>query len=222
MNERTLGQKIWAGEYEGPEGALALESKDFPGQCLLDPVEALSARSSLYHSYAGNLMRKGGKWQRPLHFPKAMVYLCLAMRASDAMLRRAGGMQYLTADQLDVRQSILRKTGRKQEAIECIEAALSRPSLKPHTHALLLIGLGETTGDIDSILAAYHFIGTIERSGELEQLVRVLRHCARQFLRHGYIDEADDANRRAGEIAKKIGARDQLIKMGAVAEIKKG
>lgn len=50
------------------------------------------------------------------------------------------GLEGMTPDQLDIRQSILRVLRRNAEAEACILEALKRPSIKLHTRALLTLG----------------------------------------------------------------------------------
>ncbi|MEX0917363.1 MAG: hypothetical protein WDZ90_02485 [Candidatus Paceibacterota bacterium] len=61
----------------------------------------------------------------------------------------------MTVDQLDVRQSVLRKTFGKKKALACIEEALSRNKgeIKPHSRALLLLGKIELSGTFSPTLA---------------------------------------------------------------------
>lgn len=127
------------------------------------------------------------------------------------------GYEGMTADQCDIRQSILRRCGKFGEAYECVEAGLMKGNLAAHTESLLRIGLAHLHLQSKDLKAAGEetekaFACAHEIIGDLQQSSRIYRHCAGLF-RKLKDPRADYSAVWAESLAKETGARDQLLKM---------
>jgi hypothetical protein len=158
-------------------------------------VSACSKLSSTYYGIASTgkvvmediLRRKKlGEIVKSLYTWLPLTAFCYYRMSiiSDKMFRIAGGVAALSADQADVRQSILRVKGRYDEAYSLIEFALEKKKMQKHTRGLLYIGLAECEKKLkktrfeNSIYAAYKLAGDIA-SSDPRQAVRIYRGCAR-------------------------------------------
>ena len=127
----------------------------------------------------------------------------------------------MSADQCDVRQSVLRRRGQYDEAKKCIRAALAKNPEKAHTRGLLRVGLAEIyrhEGNRQSARTEVH--AALAEAVEAEkqdqrQAARIYKHCADLFGQVGGNDlhPTDDLRRKAQELAQATGARDQLLKL---------
>jgi hypothetical protein len=188
------------------------------------PVAAYSTFSSYCYSYATNCVAKR-------RYFKSIRLLGAARDASDRMMRFVGwDHRKLTADQLDIRASIYKALWKsrmrlwpwyRKEALWCVEVGLCRQNLKPHTEALLLCTRGELLLGTGRAWSAFNraesLLRAIERSGELEQLIRVLRKLADFHERFDHPDQVFTKRfrERADQLARETGATDQLLKLGA-------
>ena len=121
----------WLGKYWGRAGAIALaRERCF---CLIGELgkterDVLSILSSTYYSAGGHAWARAKKETGILFSPfwAVRAYRCLrlAVRCSDQLEKVAGGLKNLTADELDVRCSIVRKAKRWKKALECVVAGL--------------------------------------------------------------------------------------------------
>jgi hypothetical protein len=202
--------------------------------------DVLSALSSAYYSVAGSCF----SWVRrpPVFLSKKnpLVVLEIIFRVfqipfwlllgaycfirmlptSDKMLSIAGGYENLTADQCDIRQSILRRYRNWEEALECIEyGARKNPSL--HCEALLLVGKSYCRMNLGYLTWKDDVVGYLDRMLEISiqtikdnphQTSRILRHCA-DLGRMVSNNESDLCRLRAEQLAQQVGAKDQLLKI---------
>lgn len=128
------------------------------------------------------------------------------------------GYEGMTADQCDIRQSILRRCGRWGEVYDCIQIGLNAPNLPAHTESLLRVGLAHVYlqgKDYDAAKKETEraFTCAHEIVGDLHQSSRIYRHCAALF-RKFKDPRADYSAVWAETLAKETGARDQSLKMG--------
>lgn len=151
--------------------------------------------------------------------------LALAFAASQHMVQEAGGKYYdrLTADQLDVRQSVMRKIFQYTEALKCIEAALQKEGISEITRQLLLVGRGEIMMKRKDIEEAQNSFQTVEafandmyvrwqqfqQNGETvsessDPSLQTVRQTTRLFRALGYFyTKKEDTNRAAKMFAKE-------------------
>lgn len=210
------------------------------GKLIDNPVDLWSNLSSTYYSVAGSSFVKIRKifslsdknfgtvrgavadFFRPLTIPFWLLlggYCFLRMfLASNRMLKIAGGYQRLTAEQCDVRQSILRKWRKWSKAYFCVNYGLTKnPS--DCTLALLKIGAldialrraeigkGEALADILYIAS---LADSIEKENP-QQAGRILRHCGKLLERIG--EDGSRFYNKSRQILEQVGAKDQLLKM---------
>lgn len=227
-----FGRLQWEGRYEE---AAKIERQVFDDNIFhTDDVNANSVRSSFYYSWAGNVLKRGGKLMLLLELSiRLWRFYNLMQQAritSDNMLHAAGFRHELTADQLDVRASIyLRLWNAKlrlkpeyyREVWQCLDVALAKKEMKPHTRALLLISRAklqeqppDRRRDMEEVEA---LVPIIRESGELKQLTRVYRELARYYRKIGNRIMAGVYQRNAEQCARESGATAQLVKMGVKA-----
>lgn len=235
MSEESLQEQFrrlqWEGKYEE---AQKIEIQIFCSAWKNgNRIGAFSARSSFFYSWAGNVLKRGGKLallgELPVRLWKFYRLMKYARIASDNMLHETGFRHELTADQLDVRSSVYLRLwnmgGRinpfyRREVLQCVDAALTKQNMKPHTRALLHITHGQIRGSYRSsegrqdYAAVEKLIPAIRESGELKQLVRVYRHLANYYKKADAYSKELEYTRLAQETAAEAGAIDQLIKMG--------
>jgi tetratricopeptide (TPR) repeat protein len=131
------------------------------------------------------------------------------------------GYDGMSADQCDVRQSVLRRRGQYEEAKKCIRAALAKNPEKAHTRGLLRVGLAEIyrhEGDWRNAEAEVRM--ALAEAAEAEkqdprQAARIYKHCAdiTDFVEQGDPLPGSQLRRKAQELAQATGARDQLLKL---------
>lgn len=205
-----------------------------------EDVDAYSSLSSTCFSIAGTAVAKmkshtrtfGGMLRLPLDLvtwaPLGMWCYLRMLAYSEEMLDRADDgfdspYENLTADQCDVRQSILRRRGKWAEAEFCIDAGLRKES-RAHTRGLLLIGK-----------AACHEHNAVSRSSRAEQqriamqieslIPKAKKENPLQAIRlyRGVADIWDrlepggthirNLRMQAAELARELGAKDQIVKL---------
>ena len=199
-------------------------------------AQGCSALSSTYYSIVGTAFSQlkatfKPKWLAPVRmivwgftwFPLAAWCYWRMLPLSDRVVEL---VEYdgMSADQCDVRQSILRRRGqyyRYYEAEKCIRAALAKNPKKAHTRGLLHVGLADI----------YRYEG-IRRNAETEvqaalaealqaeqqdprQASRIYRHCAdiTDFIERGDPIPGSQLRRKAQELAQTNGSDDQLLKI---------
>jgi tetratricopeptide (TPR) repeat protein len=131
------------------------------------------------------------------------------------------GYEGMSADQCDVRQSVLRRRGQYEEAKRCIQAALAKNPEKAHTRGLLRVGLAEIyrhEGDWSNAeTEVKNALAEAEKAEKQDprQAARIYRHCAdiTDFVEQGDPIPASQLRRKAQELAHSAGAQDQLLKL---------
>lgn len=200
-----------------------------------EKAEACSALSSSYYSIAGTGMAQIKSYFRDdwkfILFPMfvvvwfltwfpLMIWCYFNMLHLSEQVVKLIGYEEMTADQLDIRQSILRRRRKYKEARVCIEIAL-RKTLNHHTRGLLSIGLAEIflsegnwSGVAMEIRAALREAEKCEIR-EPQQAVRIYRHCSRlYYLLEGKQSlDGDLLRNKAMTLATQSGAIDQIAKM---------
>jgi hypothetical protein len=236
-----LYEKSWSGQYFGRHGAIALARMRFKEEKAFgareDMIGALSALSSTYYSAAGHAYARFKNTRMPWWAFRAGWCLRRALAYSDQAIHLAPGTGRLTVDQLDVRQSILRKVAEKKRdryrsaypyvlaALDCINAALRREGVSRHARGLLLVGKidiltrypGMRWGD-DDVEAMLHEaleIADHVASGNPRQAIRIYRGCMMGFECLDDAEQAASAREKARALAESTGAHDQLLKLGA-------
>jgi tetratricopeptide (TPR) repeat protein len=216
-DKERLKELIWAGKYFGRNEAFEVMDEIFPALARENLVAALSERSSLYYSAVGHCWKQ--KKRKPWLLLKMPSLHRSSVNDSDEMQAEAGGVEKLTANQLDVRQSILRRARRYDEALQCISEALNHERIAMHTEALLYIGFGEISRKLrrsNDEAAAYReaegLLPKVVEQGQLAQAARIARHLSGFYKRRGKAGPAAEFFRLAQRYAEKAGAKDQIIK----------
>ncbi|OHA82774.1 MAG: hypothetical protein A2937_02995 [Candidatus Yonathbacteria bacterium RIFCSPLOWO2_01_FULL_47_33b] len=196
-------------------------------------AEGYSALSSTYYSILGTAFSQLKAALRPkLLAPVKVAAWCLSwlplatycywrMLPLSNRIVEILGYNSMSADQCDVRQSVLRRRGQYDEAKKCIRAALAKNPEKAHTRGLLHVGLAEIhwhEGDKRSARSeVYAALAEVEEAEKQDpgQAVRIYKHCADLFGQVGGNDRhpTADLRRKAQELAQATGARDQLLKL---------
>ena len=191
-----------------------------------------SVLSSSYYSIVGTSASQlkavfRPKWLAPVKVAVwCLTWLPLAawcywrmLPLSDCIVKLIG-YDGMSADQCDVRQSILRRRSKYDEAKRCIQAALAKNPEKAHTRGLLRVGLAEIYRHEGDWGARTEVHAALAEAVEAEkqdprQAARIYRHCAELFGQVGgngrYLTA--DLRRKAQELAQATGAHDQLLKL---------
>ncbi len=131
------------------------------------------------------------------------------------------GYEGISADQCDVRQSILRRRGHYDEAKRCIHAALAKHPEKAHTRGLLRVGLADIyrhQGDRESARGEVHAAllnAAFAEKDDPRQAARIYKHCAdiSSFVEQGDPFPGNQLRAKAQTLAQATGAKDQLLKL---------
>lgn len=199
-------------------------------------VEACSSLSSTYYTIVGTgfsqlkatLRPKWLIWLAPLRILLwCLTWLPLAAWCYWRMLPLSNrtveliGYDGMSADQCDIRQSILRRRGQYEEAKLCIRVALAKNPEEAHTRGLLRVGLAEIyrhEGDRQKVETEVQNALTeaeIAEKQDLRQAARIYRHCANliDFVEKGDPIPGSRLRRKAQGLAEEAGAQDQLLKL---------
>lgn len=131
------------------------------------------------------------------------------------------GYNGMSADQCDVRQSILRRRGKYDEARKCIHAGFTKNVEKAHTRGLLCVGLadiylrnGDLYGARDEMDLALLNAKQAEKQ-DPRQAARIYRHCANiiDVIKQGDPVRGNLLREKARALAQEAGAQDQLLKL---------
>lgn len=196
-------------------------------------AQGYSALSSTYYSIVGTSFSQLRAMLLPrLLAPVKVVAWCLTWLPLAAycywrMLLLSNriveliGYDGMSADQCDIRQSVLRRRGRYEEAKKCIRAALVKNPKKAHTRGLLRVGLADIyrrEGDWQN--AEMEVQGALAEAAEAEkqdprQAARIYKNCAdiTDFVEEGDSIPGSQLRCKAQELAQATDARDQLIKI---------
>jgi len=192
-----------------------------------------SALSSTYYSIVGSAFSQLKVALRPKLLAPVKVavwsftwlplaaYCYWRMLSLSNLIVKLVGYDGMSADQCDVRQSVLRRRGKYEEAKKCIRAALAKNPEKAHTRGLLRVGLAEIyrhEGDWRNAETEVH--AALAEAAEAEkqdprQAARIYKHCAdiTDFVEQGDPIPGSQLRRKAQELAQATGARDQLLKL---------
>lgn len=192
-----------------------------------------SALSSTYYSIVGSAFSQlkaalRPRWLAPVKVAMwCLTWLPLAVWCYWRMLPLSNrivelvGYDGMSADQCDVRQSVLHRRGKYDEAKKCIRIALAKNPEKAHTRGLLRVGLAEIyrhEGDWRN--AETEVRAALAEAAEAEkqdprQAARIYKHCAdiTDFVEQGDPIPGSQLRRKAQELAQATGARDQLLKL---------
>lgn len=195
-------------------------------------AQGCSALSSTYYSIVGTAFSQfraalRPKWLAPVQIAAwCLTWLPLAAWCYWRMLPLSNrivelvGYDGMSADECDVRQSVLRRRSQYNEAKKCIRAAFAKNPEKAHTRGLLRVGLAEIyryEGDWRNAQteATTAFAEATEaEKQDPRQAARIYRHCAQIAEQTGALpDFADALRRKARELAQKMDAQDQLLKL---------
>jgi hypothetical protein len=218
------------GQFQGLGGALdceesrlslivGLASENQPRST----VGAYSAASSTYYAASGNA------WAHFLTTPWNLWWLIRTVwylrvkswRMSNKMVKFAGGIENLTADELDIRASIARKCRWHIEAMRCVNLALARADISDNTRVLLLIHRTkdwEMGGEAGKVASVFQEIEEIVGKGNVPVMtqVRALRAWARWLKATGAPEvQVKIMLDGATKLAEKAGLGDQVVKVQA-------
>lgn len=203
----------WLGKFWGWTGVIALH------EIRHRHFQDFSALSSTYYAASGNA--KARAKNNPLWIIIAAVCFWRALRLSDRFAKMVT-LKNMTVGQLDVRSHILRKAGRHEEALKCVDEALFREDIERHSKALLLIGAAESlevTGKKDEAHKMYTKALFMSQRDDMpvDTTIRVLRSVAK-FERRQYRNIAEYKGdeklfRRAYELALENNLNDQRDKI---------
>ncbi len=199
-------------------------------------AEACSSLSSTYYTIVGTgfsqlkatLRPKWLIWLAPLRILLwCLTWLPLAAWCYWRMLPLSNrmveliGYDGMSADQCDVRQSVLRRRGQYEEAKKCIRAALAKNPEKAHTRGLLRVGLAEiyrhegNRQGVETEVKAALVEAEVSEKQDPRQAARIYKHCANltDFVEKGDPIPGSQLRRKAEELARSVGAQDQLLKL---------
>ncbi|MFH0852516.1 MAG: hypothetical protein V1845_02855 [bacterium] len=225
-----VGQKVYTltrqGKLWGKGGAIAWSRLRYKYlKAKGKELEGLMALSSTYYTAWGNaLARARQNWLLAIFWlPRAIWALCKALRLSDEVV----GLKNMTVGQLDIRASILAaaffRPGHYEDALKCINEALSRSDICTDSLALLKIKLGEIRDRQKADDGGIYF-GEAQRmvSVKSDTRVRVLRALGAHMLRRkksrpvDYKIVAMSFCLEAMGIAKRENLGDQIVKIRAL------
>lgn len=199
-------------------------------------AQGCSALSSTYYSIIGTafsqlkaiLRPRWLVWLAPVRvvvwgftwLPLAVWCYWRMLPLSDRIVKLIG-YEGMSADQCDVRQSILRHRNHYDEAKKCIRVALSKNPEKAHTCGLLHVGLAEIYQHEDNWRNAEEEVQmAIAEAEEAEkqdprQAARIYRHCASiiDFIEQDDSFSGNQLRRKAEILSREWGAKDQLLKL---------
>ncbi len=200
-----------------------------------EKASGYSALSSTYHNIYGTAFAKLKStvkpwwllWLAPIRAALwSITWLPLAgwcyMRALPLSNRVVELIGYggMSADQCDIRQSILFWHNYLEEAKTCINAALVKSPGKAHTRGLLHVGLakiyrkeGDRLNSETELIVAINIAEEAEKE-DPRQAVRIYRHCA--SIADSLMLEVvsgDHLRRKAKKIAQELNLKDQLLKI---------
>lgn len=196
---KKVADMTWRGDQPA---AFRAGLREFFGNFKTNKVSALSTLSSVFYSYGSHLVRielpkATGYVKKSWIFVRAAFCAFLAMVVSDLVVLVAGGLGGLTANQCDVRQSVLRRVYRFDGAMEVISEGIRKceeEKPRPPTHTRALFYLGEASIHMHfkeaSIADGFYtrigfLLPRIEEEGEYDQLSRICRHMAEYYRKVG-------------------------------------
>ena len=131
------------------------------------------------------------------------------------------GCESMSANQCDIRQSVLRAWHFYRKALNCAQWGLAKKDISTHTIALLHLGMSDIYLKIkcpftaeEHLLEVTHKIEKIKKENP-RQAVRIYKKSAFLYQKiHGHESiKAKTLLKKAEKLAKEIGAKDQLTKI---------
>jgi hypothetical protein len=206
-------------------------SPDHLVETRINRLGAMSALSSTLYSVAGTAKSKFVSTKpQTYHWLLLGVMFYSAVRVSDRMVKLAKKWEIeLSPNQLDIRQSILRRANRLDDALECIGEALEKLPEPSMTKCLLLAGMAEvhtvllrqmksTRPEILAIVGQItenHERANRGKLVEPGQTVRVYRMLAVVHERIGDHEKSVMFRGKAFLVAQSHGLHDQIAKLHA-------
>lgn len=221
-----LGQAIfhltWLGHFWGIGGVIVLDeirSWYIIYKLRGDKAGTLSGRSSTYYAAAGNAKARAAQSFLTKIWWLMLMFLCFArsLQLSNRLVKLVG-IKRMDPGQLDVRSHILRRAGRHEEAIKCVEEALSRKDVAINSKVLLLMGRAESLiklGHTAYTEVAYREALVLKNQVPISTQVRLLRSYAAHRRVLGNDAEAEQLLQEAKNLAIKDALGDQLKKIEA-------
>ena len=204
---------LWEGTTS--EDVLAAESE------YLKDSSQWGALSSVYYGFATDSRAKDPEDATGSTYVYR-EYIKKAEGTSDEFAKKHGNT--MIADQLDIRQTILREVGRHAEALAVAEKGLGMENIPLHTKGLLLVGkaealqaLGNDLEGAASIVAEIKTIAeTVAQSDDKNnknQAIRLYRALVRYYKSKGATAELQAAEKAARELISQTGAEGQKKKL---------
>jgi hypothetical protein len=200
-----LNARLWSGDYSSAD--IEAAEADFKSGKITG-----SAFSSICYTVAGKEKAEGNTAAYQEHLKKAV-------EASD---RFAHERSSLSADELDVRQTILREAKRDEEALRVIDEGLKKPGISTATKSLLLVGQTEALLKVDGEKAEKRIkkimeevkalVARVEEEAPL-QAIRVYRALARYAKHVGNRADLAQLAQKAQALIDERGAKDQERKL---------
>lgn len=194
-----------------------------------DPLKRVAAYTAISSTYYSILATGKRQFDSVVHHPFRLIawvltwgplmFLCRMNigLASDQALEAVGGdYSKLTADQCDVRQTILRFLKRWNEAKLAIEAGLKDVNAKPHTLALLYLGKAEIALNEGHWQVVPGLLSIVESHAQLIPL-REAGQRARVYRKAAKLSpDPNESNKfwmRAQEVVRAHDLKDQFLKL---------
>lgn len=197
-----------------------------PAAGITEKAAAYSALSSTYYSIAGTALAKirnarysfRALFAAPLWFLLGGWCYLRMLSLSDKVVELIG-YDNMSADQCDVRQSILRKRGKFSEARRCIMAAWGK-EMSDTSYCLLQLGMADVwieNGDKPSeiIKRVHEVLHVLERDNDvsLRQKIRILKQAGKVAAICREDELADRLVWNAQHLANEHEVRDQIAKI---------
>lgn len=123
----------------------------------------------------------------------------------------------ISADQCDIRQSILRAWRMNKKALSFAKLGITKKEILPHTKSLLHLGIAEIMMPQDSSYAKIHVFIALAQADKVEkenpaQAIRIYRKAGTLYKKMGATIESVIYMKKAEKIIKNIKTKDQEIK----------
>lgn len=201
----------------------------------IEKASGYSALSSTYYSIFGTAFAKFKvmfKFKSLLFLPvKLPIFIFtwapLLLWCNYRMLHLSNKFALLinfedtTSGECDIRQSILRRRGKYNEAESWIKLGLEKKDIEKHTIALLYIGLADIYKNWRDWRKTEEYVGkALEIAAQVEEInpnqaVRIYKHCANltDWFEEGDPLPGKNLRKKAENLARRIGAKDQIVKI---------
>lgn len=226
---QAIHHLTWLGEFWGFKGVVVLDwiRNYYTDELRGKRQEMLSARSSTYYAATGNACAHASQGFFLKLFWLVISFFCSqrALHFSDCFAKI--GLKNMNVGELDVRATILRKASvfrraeRRAEALECINEALNRDEVAPHSRVFLMIGradilaASENAADKGSAYIIYDQALDLKDKIDVATKVRLYKSYAQFLIKYkpGLIIKAREMIFEAKELAIENGLDDQMEKI---------